>query len=111
MVMIVIARQMRHGPLVAVAETFPIGIAIVVPHVRMAIFIVIIGIRVAMMFEVVAGCFDAVVKALPLHIAILLRGLIPIGVILRCDGHGRTRRGGVGLHHGRAHPEQRKRER
>ena len=104
MVMIVIAGQMRHSPLIAAAEPFPIGIAIFVPDVGVTILIVILNIRVAMMFEVMAGCFDAIVKALPLHIAKFLRGLIPVAMILRCARYSRTRSSRVGFDHCRAHP-------
>jgi len=103
MVMIVIARQMCHGPLVAVAETFAIGIAIVMPHGRVPVLVMIVGVSVAMVFKIMSSCFDAVVKASPLRVVILLRGLIPI-VILRHAGHGRTRHGCMGLDHRRARP-------
>jgi hypothetical protein len=106
MVMIVITRHMRHGPLVATAEPVPIRIAIIVPHVGVLVTFVIIGVGVAMAFKIMSSGFDAIVKTLPLHIAVVLWGLIPI-VILRDRGGSRSAaRSSVGLHHGRAHQDQ-----
>ena len=102
---------MSHSPLVTPAETFPIGIAVIARDMGMAVRVMIIGIRVMMMFEVMAGRFDAVMIAFPLYIAEILRGSIPIISILRSADGRRTQRGGVRLHHGRAHQCQRKGER
>ena len=104
MVVVVITCEMRHGPLVAVAESFTIRIAILVRDVGMAVLIVIIGIRMTMMFEVMAGRFDAFVIASLLNIAVIGRGPIPIIPILgRASGGGRSiRRGCMRLHHRRA---------
>ncbi len=89
---------MSHCPLVTPAETLPIGIAVIVRNMGMAVRVMIIGVRVTMMFEVMAGRFDAVMIALPLNIAKILRGPIPIISILHSADGGRTQRRRVRLH-------------
>jgi hypothetical protein len=100
------AAQMRHRPVIPAAERVAIGIAIFARHMGMTIGIVIVGIRVVMMIEIPAGCFNALVKSTPLDIAKLLRGLVP--AILRSHGRGLSiRSGSIRLQHSRAGNSQR----
>ena len=90
---------MLHGSLVSTAESITVSIAISAGNRRMTIGIVVIGIGAAMMFNVVAGCFDAFVETAALDIALkILRRPIPVIVVLHCRKRGLSvRSGGIRL--------------
>jgi len=101
--------QVRHGPVVATAKRIAIGVAIFTRNMGVTIRIVIVGIRVMVMLEISASCFNALVEPAPLHIAEFLRGLFPVIVILRSHRGGPSIRCRcVRLHQSRTGNSQRK---
>lgn len=86
LVVVVIALEVGHGAFVAAAESFAIGIALIAWDVGMTKGVMIVGIGVAMMIGVVMRGFNAVVEALALYIAKLIRGGVPSAVLCPCGG-------------------------
>jgi hypothetical protein len=82
-IMVMIFQQMRSRPFISLAEAIAAVIAHIARNMGMTILVVIIGIRSAVVVEVLPGSFDAIVKPLALGIAKFLRGFVPIVVILR----------------------------
>lgn len=73
---------MLHAHVISAAEALTIIVTHLPVNMRMAKFFVIVCVCVAAMFDVPASGFDAVVKTLSLHVAILRRGLVPAAVLL-----------------------------
>ena len=82
-IMVMIFQQMRSRPFISLAEAIAAVIAHIARNMGMTILVVIIGIRSAVVVEVLPGSVDAIVKPLALGIAKFLRGFVPIVVILR----------------------------
>jgi len=72
-----------HCNVISTTETLAIVLTYRRIYVRMAVFFAVIYVRHTMMIEVLARAFNAVVKALPLHIAKFGRRRIPPRLILR----------------------------
>ncbi len=73
---------MLRAHVVSAAEALTVIVTHPPVDVRMAIFFVIVCVRTAVMFDIPASGFDAVVKTLSLHIAVLGRRLVPSPVLL-----------------------------
>jgi hypothetical protein len=71
-----------HGRIVAAAEAFAVIPSRVVGNVGVAVFVAVLYIRAAMVVVVLAGTFDAIMEALALNVAELLRRRIPAALIL-----------------------------
>jgi hypothetical protein len=71
-----------HRRVVAAAEALAVVPARVARNMGMTVFVAILYVRPAMMVEVLASTFDAIVEALALDVAELLRRRIPAAVIL-----------------------------
>lgn len=69
--------EVPHGDVVAAAEAVTVGFALLWGHVRVTELFVLLDIGLAMVVEVVAGTFDAVVEALPLDVIQLLGRHVP----------------------------------
>lgn len=76
-----VAIHVGHGAFVAAAESIAVIVALIACDMGMAIGIMIVGIRVAVAFEIVPGGLNAVVKALTPHIAKVIGWRVP-GTIL-----------------------------
>jgi chemotaxis protein histidine kinase CheA len=71
-----------HGAVISLAKTFAIVVAKSARNPGMAVLIAIIHVRTAVIVEVLAGAFDAVVKPLTLDLAKLSRRRIPSAAVL-----------------------------
>lgn len=77
--------QVLHGHVVSAAETIPIIVTRRWIDVRMPVFFAAVHVWRAMMIEILAGAFDAVVKTLPLNVAKFGWRRVPASLIL--SGH------------------------
>ncbi len=79
MIAVVIARihHVAHRRLVTAAEAFAIVGAHAALDARMAELIAILDVRLAMVVEIFASAFNAIMETLPLNIAELLRRRVP----------------------------------
>lgn len=68
---------MRHRDFVAATESLAVVVSCACRNMRMTIFVAPLYVRRAVMVEVLAGSFDAVMEALTLDIAKLLRRCVP----------------------------------
>jgi hypothetical protein len=89
---ITVAHQVGDSGVVATAEAFAIGVADFRGSTGIAEFVTIVDVGAAMVLEVAAGAFDAVVEAAALNVTKLARGSIPAVSVLR-DAGGRRWRG------------------
>lgn len=80
--MMVVSAHVTHGGVVTTAETVAIIIARRAIYVGMAVLFVIVRARPMVMVEVPASGFDAVMKALALHVAKIGRRLVPAALSL-----------------------------
>jgi hypothetical protein len=71
-----------HGRIVAAAEAFAVIPSRIVRNVGMAVFVAVLYIRPAMVVVVLASTFDAIMEALALNVAELLRRRIPAALVL-----------------------------
>jgi hypothetical protein len=69
--------EMIHGDLVPAAESLAVVMSRTCLNMRMTVLITVVHVWLAVVVQVLAGSFDAVVKALTLNIAKLLRWCIP----------------------------------
>jgi hypothetical protein len=83
-VAIVIMHHVIHGAAISFTEAFAEVLASFSFNWRMLVHFMVIGVGVAMLVEVMASGFDALVKAALLRFAILRRWLIPT-VLIRCS--------------------------
>lgn len=90
---------MLHGAFVPTAEGIAVCITVFAWNRRMAVCLVIIGIGVAMTFNVVARCFNTLMESAALDITLKVLGRpIPAIAILRCcQGSLSVRSGGICL--------------
>src|ERR1700722_5333638 len=72
-----VMHEMIHGFVVAAAESLAIVVSRTSLNMRMTVFITVVHVRLAVVVEVLASSFDAIVEALTLDIAKLLRWCIP----------------------------------
>lgn len=82
--MVVIVLQVIYGATVTLTEAVAEVLASFSLNWRMLVHFMVIGVGVAMLVEVMASGFDALVKAALLRFAILRRWLIPT-VLIRCS--------------------------
>jgi hypothetical protein len=80
--MTIVVHKMLHAHVVSAPEAFTVIVTHVPVDVRMAVFFVIVRVRAAMMFDVPASGFDAVVKTPSLHVSVFGRRLVPPPVLL-----------------------------
>ena len=80
--MSLLAHQMVHGRVIAATETFSIVIPGAFRNVGVAEFFPALDIGSAVMIEVLAGPFNAIVKTLPLDFAELMGRGIPLITII-----------------------------
>jgi len=96
-IMVMIVHEMGSRPFISLAETIAVVFAQITRNMGMTILIVTIGIRSAVVVEVLASSFDAIMKALALGLTKFLWGFIPIVAILRQTCDSRSRRCGMSL--------------
>lgn len=82
--MVVIVLQVIYGATVTLTEAVAEVLASFSINWRVLVHFMVIGVGVAMLVEVMASGFDALVKAALLRFAILRRWLIPT-VLIRCS--------------------------
>jgi len=70
-------QEMIHGNLVPAAESIAVVLSRTWRDMRMTVLIAIVHVRPAVVIEVLASSFDAIVEALTLDIAKLLRWCVP----------------------------------
>ena len=80
---VVFILHVMHRAAVALAECTAIVLMKAALHRRMFICLVIVGILVAMSFEIPARRLYAVVESLPLGVAILRWGIVPPALLPR----------------------------
>jgi hypothetical protein len=71
-----------HGAVISLAEALAIVLAKVARDPGVTVLIAVIHVRTAVIVEVLAGAFDAIVKALTLGLAELCRRSIPSAAVL-----------------------------
>jgi hypothetical protein len=72
-----VMHEMIHGFVVAAAESLAIVVSRTSLNMRMTVFVTVVHVWLAVVVEVLASSFDAIVEALTLDIAKLLRWCIP----------------------------------
>ena len=79
---LMLTHQMMHGAVISLPEPFTIVLAKIARDPGMTVLIAVIHVRTAVIVKVLAGAFNAIVKALTLGLAELCRGRIPSPAVL-----------------------------
>jgi hypothetical protein len=77
------ARQVSDAHIIATAETFAVRFSVTSSKIRVTVLLTVVDIGSAMIADVFARAFNSIAESLALDIIPLLRGRLPVVVILR----------------------------
>lgn len=86
----IVVSHVVHGDLVAATEAVTVIVAEAAVHGWMFVALVVVGVPVPALVPIAARSFNTVMEALALHVAVLVRRLIPGAILIEAwDGRSR----------------------
>jgi hypothetical protein len=87
--LLISARQVRHTPFIAAAKAITIGFPLFARKAGIAVLVAIVHVRLAVIAEILARAFNAILETFALNLLQFLRRGIPVAAILGIGSEAR----------------------